>query len=582
MLEIRNLTVVYNGGTDHVTALDDISLHVKKGDSLGIMGESGCGKSTLAMAIMQINNNAKISGEILFNHKNLLKMSKKKLKSFKWRKIAIVFQNSLEVFNPVISTGEQIAEPLITHFGITKKEADLRVQSLFELVGLDPLYRHRYAHQLSGGMRQKVLIAMAVSCNPELLIIDEPTTSLDPESSNQIVELIKDLKKQMGFSLIMISHNLTALRQVTAKIVTMYCGQIVESGITADVIRNPMHCYTRGLLNASPVFFKYKDLWGIRGVLPQKNHEKCCSFHSRCSQSEDICSKKRPELKYVAVERKVACHKGGIETFLNACGICKTYRLKHQKNTAVSDLNLIVKSGEVVALIGKSGSGKSTLAHILVNLLQQDKGEIFFMGKKVNGFSATGRTGGMQLVFQDPFSSISSRLKVLDVVREPLDVIKWESLKKRNEMALHALSMVCVPSSGSFLQRYSHALSGGQRQRLAIARALVSKPKLLIADEITSMLDPSTSANLLRELKGLQSEQGFSMLYITHDFHLARKVADRVYVMDKGRIVESGVSFEVFETPAHSVTKSLINFSLAKQPFRLLSKEEYGRHNTFI
>ncbi len=298
-------------------------------------------------------------------------------------------------------------------FAITRKAADLRVESLLELTGLDPLYRHRYAHELSGGMRQRALIAMAVSCNPELLIIDEPTTALDPESRNQILKLIKNLKKQMGFSLIMISHNLNALKQMTTKVVTMYCGQIVEEGITADVMKKPMHYYTRGLLNASPAFFKYKDLWGIGGMLSQNNNEKCCAFNSRCSLSEDICRKKRPELKYVAVERKVACHKEGIEIFLKARDIKKTYRMKRHEVAAVTGLDLIIKSGEVVTLIGKSGSGKSTLAHILINLLQPDKGEIFFMGEKINGINAIGRIGGMAMVFQDPVSSTSHRLKVL-------------------------------------------------------------------------------------------------------------------------------------------------------------------------
>ena len=565
MLEIKDLTVTYHTNTSLVCAVNNVSFSVKKGESVGIMGESGCGKTTLAMAVMGLIQDADISGKILFNNDNLLAIPEKKLNQYRWKKIAIVFQNSLEVFNPVLTIGEQIIEPMRTHAALSLKKADIRMRYLLELTGLDPEWANGYPHQMSGGMRQRALIAMAISCDPKFLIIDEPTTSLDPESRDSILRLIKELQKRIGFSLIMISHNLSALREMTSTVMTMCCGQIVEQGITADVMRNPMHCYTRGLIDASPDFFKYKDLWGIRGTIPQNTQSNGCAFYSRCCQAGENCKNQRPILQYVSVERKVACHKGGIETLLEVYGIQKTYLLKDRKIPAVKDVDLNIKSGEIVALIGKSGSGKSSLAHILVNLLSPDKGEIFFMGKKVKRFEVTKKIGGMQIVFQDPFSSTSHRMRVLDVVNEPLDIMKWKTAEERNIKSMAAISMAGLPCSDDFLQRYAHTLSGGQRQRLSMARALVTGPRLLIADEVTSMLDPSSSANLLRELKGLQNIHGFSMLYITHDFHLARKVANRAYVMSEGRIVESGPSFEIFERPVHPVTISLMNSSFSKK-----------------
>ncbi|MCK5100887.1 MAG: ABC transporter ATP-binding protein, partial [Desulfobacteraceae bacterium] len=476
-----------------------------------------------------------------------------------------VFQNSLEVFNPILTIGEQIIEPIKNHTDLSSREAGLHMRHLLELTGLDPEWADGYPHQMSGGMRQRALIAMAISCDPEFLIIDEPTTSLDPQSRNSILQLIRELQKKIGFSLIMISHNLAALREMTSRVVTMCCGQIVEQGITTDVMRNPMHCYTRGLLDASADFFKYKDLWGIKDTIAKNTRPKSCIFYSRCCQSEENCKKQRPNLQDISAERKVACHKGGIETLLSAHGIQKTYRFKNRTIPAVKGADLKIKSGEIVALIGKSGSGKSTLAHMLVNIFSPDKGEIIFMGKKVNGFEITKKMGGMQIVFQDPFSSTSHRMRVLDIVKEPLNIIKWKTQEDRNMKSIAAISIAGLPCSEEFLQRYSHTLSGGQRQRLSMARALVTNPKLLIADEVTSMLDPSTIANMLRELKGLQNMHGFSMLYITHDFHLARKIANRAYVMSEGSIVESGPAFEIFERPVHPVTISLMSSSFGNR-----------------
>lgn len=558
LLEIDELTITYNSVSPPVKAVNNVSLSLRNGENLGIIGESGCGKSTLALGVMGLIKDGSIEGNILYNDLNLVGLPDDKMRHYRWKKIAMMFQNSLDILNPVLTVGEQIGEPLRFHYQLPPQEIDERVVQTLEMVGLDPDWRTAYPHQLSGGMRQRVLLAMALICEPELLIVDEPTTALDAASKNDIFQLLQNLQKQLGFAMILISHDVAFVSQLTSLVMTMYSGQVVEYGRTSDVLKNPMHCYTRGLLNSSPQFFKFKDLWGISGEPPGEGSPlKGCPFAPRCCQSSESCGKSRPELRYVALERQVACHKGGIETFLKAEGIKKKYMVGQKVIEAVKGTDLEIRSGEVVALVGESGSGKSTLAHTLVGVLPADEGSVFFRGKKVENHWATKMIGGMQIIFQDPFSATSHRMQVLDVVKEPLDIMKWEDTETRNEAAYRALQAVHLPVTPDFLQRYCYSLSGGQRQRVAIARALVTKPNLVIADEITSMLDPSNQANILRELKGLQNKFGFAMLYITHELHLARKVSDKVYVMHEGEIVEKGSSSDIFEKPEHLFTKQL-------------------------
>ncbi|MEJ2038821.1 MAG: ATP-binding cassette domain-containing protein, partial [Desulfosarcinaceae bacterium] len=406
-------------------------------------------------------------------------------------------------------------------------------------------WRKGFAHQLSGGMRQRALIAMSLGCEPDVLIVDEPTASLEAQSRLAVVNLLEELQQRMGFAMVLISHSLPAVQRLTSRLMTLYAGRVVEQGITADVLRNPLHPYTRGLINASPDFFQYKDLWGIAGAPPRPGAVEGCAFEPRCCQASAQCRQSRPPLVPVGVERRVACHKGGIETVLQAAGLKKTYRLDSKPIQALTGVNLTVRRGEVAALVGRSGSGKSTLAHILTQVVAPDAGGVSFFGRPVKGREATSVMGGIQLVFQDPGQAVSHRFTVLEAVREPLDLMGWQGRSQRDEKAVAALSAVHLPVSPDFLNRTCHALSGGQRQRVAIARALASDPALLVADEITSMLDPSTQAVILRELKAQQHERGFSMLFITHDLHLARKLADRVYVLDRGAVVEHGAAFEV-------------------------------------
>ncbi|KJS01893.1 MAG: ABC transporter ATP-binding protein [Desulfobulbaceae bacterium BRH_c16a] len=557
MLTVEDFSIVYDRDGSPLPAVSGTAFSLAAGESLGIIGESGCGKTTLALGIMGLLPGATVSGRVLLHGRDLTAMAESERRRCRWRHIAMLFQNSLEVLNPVITIGEQLTEPLIAHLGLTARQARERVTEMLAATGLAPRWLAAYPHQMSGGMRQKALLAMALACGPELLIVDEPTTSLDPESRQAVLDLLQDLQSRLGFAMIMISHNLPAIRRLTGRLLTMYAGRVVEEGDTAEVLRRPLHPYTRGLINAAPDFFPYKDLWGIPGVPPRAGSLAGCGFAPRCCQAGDFCAELPPELREQGSDRRVACHKGGIETVLSAHGMVKTYRLGDEAVKAIKGVDLVVRHGEVVALVGRSGSGKSTLAQMLVRVLPADGGMVHFFGRSIFDRQATAVIGGMQMVFQDPAEAVSHRLSVLEAVREPLDIMGHGERGDRERRAMAALAAMHLPTSTDFLRRTCHGLSGGQRQRVAIARALVTEPALLVADEITAMLDPSTQAVILRELKGLQHQRGFSMLFISHDMHLARKVADRVYVLDQGYIVEEGAAFEVLNGPADSLAMSM-------------------------
>lgn len=559
ILDVKDLVVDYTTSHGSVRAVDQASFTLDAGECVGIIGESGSGKSSLVSAIMGLIKQGTILGEIRYQDVDLNALTAKQFRRYRWKEIALVFQNSLDVLNPVLTVGEQIEEPLRLHGHDSPHVREQKVISLLEMVELDPQWRKVYPHQLSGGMRQKALFAMALACHPKILLIDEPTASLDPESRQEIISLLMRLQHQEQCAILLISHDLALIKKLTGRMMVIYAGQIVEMGPTAQILKDPAHSYTRGLLQASPNFFKYKDLWGIEGEPPRGASQPGCPFYPRCCQAEESCQLSRPPLMPVGKSRMVACHKGGIETFLQAKGITMIYRSAEQTVPAVQDVNIDVKSGETVAVIGKTGSGKSTLAHVLAGVLQGDTGEVYYRQKKVKGRWATSMIGGMQIVFQDPFSSTSHRMKVLDVVKEPLDIIKWQDPRQCRETACQMLRLAQLPVTEEFLNSHCYTLSGGQRQRVAIARALVTRPKLLIADEITAMLDTSTQANILRELQMLQKTRGFAMLYITHDFHIARKIADTVYVLCEGKCVEHGMASEIFETPQHVYTKNLLH-----------------------
>lgn len=574
LLEIRDLSIEYktdctSGGVSDSSsegesaggcrAVDRLSLTLEKGEMLAVIGESGSGKTTLALAIMGLlPENASIKGSILFQGRDLNAMPQEDRDLIRWKSISIVFQNSLEILNPVMRVGEQISEPMIKHLGLGKSEAKKRCTELFSQVGLDPVWLDAYPHQLSGGMRQRALIAMALSCQPEILILDEVTSALDAFTKVEIGELLVRLQKECGYSMILISHDIGFISSLSNRMMVMYAGRAMERGDTDKVIDSPLHPYTRGLVNSTPGIFLYRDLWGIPGEAPT-GIVQGCPFYSRCTQRKGICKSSCPDLKPLDSEREVACHLGGIVTLLFASRMNYCYRLPDGGVLdAVKDVCLDIKEGEVLAIVGQTGSGKSTLAHMLAGVMGSGIGEIYFRGNRMNGERYGSKYGGIQIVFQDPVNSTSSRLTVLDTVKEPLDINHLEDKKERIELVKEALASVGLPSSEAFLNRFCSSLSGGQRQRVALARALIMSPKLLIADEVTSSLDVSTASNILRLLKGLQNSQGFAMIYITHDLMIALKVADRIAVMETGRIIEIGNSHQVMLHPQEEATRKLV------------------------
>jgi peptide/nickel transport system ATP-binding protein len=564
LLEVKDLKCEYVSARSSVRALDGVSFALDKGEIIGIVGESGSGKTTMALGIMGLlPDSAKVSGTVIFRGRNMVSMPEHEKDRIRWKELAMVFQNGLEVLNPVMKVGQQVGEPMIKHLGLSRKDAEIRCAELFDMVGLDRVWMGGYPHQLSGGMRQRAMIAMALSCEPELLILDEVTSALDAFARKEIRDLLLGLQKKHGYGMIIISHDITFVSSMASKLLVLYSGRVVERGPTRDVVSAPGHPYTRGLVNSTPDIFIYKDMWGIPGESSSGRREGC-PFYPRCTQPVDECLKSAPELKDYG-GREIACHRGGIATLLKATGLVFDYHMPDgRKISAVDHVDMDVREGEVFALVGQTGSGKSTLAHVLAGVMEPAGGDVVFQGVKVNG-NGNGKTkengsrfGGVQIVFQDPFSSTSSRFTVLDAVKEPLDINNLGTPEERAGMVKDVLSLVRLPSTEDFLGKYCGELSGGQRQRVALARALIMKPKLLIADEITSALDVSTAANVLRLLKGLQNRRGFAMIYISHNLTLTLKIADRIAVMDAGKIVETGNAHDVMLTPREEYTKRLV------------------------
>ena len=560
LLKIKDLKCHYQTDIRTVKAVDGVSFEIDEGEILGIVGESGSGKTTVAHGIMGIlPENTAISGEIIYSDHVLSSLYCSGLDRFRWKDIAIVFQNGLEVLNPVMKLGTQVTEPMMKHLDISLGQARSKCADLFRTVHLDPKWMDGYPHQLSGGMRQRFLLAMALACDPKLLILDEVTSALDAFTRREIRDLLVDLQKKNGYTMLMISHDLTFVSSVASRVAVMYSGKVVETGHVKDVLSSPRHPYTRGLVHSTPDIFAYKDLWGIPGDIPAGIEFKGCPFCSRCTQKIKECNEATPYLIAVGGGREIACHRGGVAELLQAKDLNHSYRLPDgQYLKAVDDVHLEVKEGEVLAIIGQTGSGKSTLAHILANVIRPESGNVLFMGENVCKCNLGKNLNGIQIVFQDPFSSTSNRFTVLDAIKEPLDINKIGSKEDRLQMVKTSLELVHLPVTDDFLRKYCGELSGGQRQRVALARAMVMEPKLLIADEITSALDVSTSANVLRLLKGLQNRRGFAMIYISHDLSMTLKIADRIAVMDQGRIVETGNSHDVMLSPSDEYTKRLV------------------------
>ncbi len=544
MLQIIDLKVKFN----NVSVLRGINLELNKGEVLAVVGESGAGKTTLGLSIMGLCH-GQSQGQILYNGTDLLSLEEKEKRKIRWQEISIVFQDVTGALNPVMTVFDQVLEPVIVHGKYKNAKAREYVEELLNEVGLKREAHTRYPHQLSGGEKQRVLIAMALANDPKIIILDEPTSSMDALTKLDILKLLKKVLK--GRSAIVVTHDISTALKLSQNMAVLYQGKIVELGDTQEIVRNPQHPYTKGLLRAYPNMTTTKDLQGVPG---KKTHVvQGCSFHPRCTQKFAECLISEPELLQ-REDRKIACHRGGIMSILKVENLQKSYG----DMKALKGVSFNLNEGDTLAVVGECGSGKTTLARCIMGLENYDEGNIYFQENKLKKYDKEFYKN-VQMIFQNPQECVSHRLNVLEAVMEPLNIQGKGTYSERVEKVKKVLEEVELPVNEGFLNNYAHHLSGGEIQRLAIARALILEPKLLIADECTSALDASVQAKIIRLLLNLQEQRGLTMLFITHDLALARKVSDMVAVMFAGEIVEFGLTSEVFAKPKHQYTQDLIN-----------------------
>lgn len=548
MLRVEGLTVSF--GRDQV--LKGIDLELKAGESLAVIGESGAGKTTFGLSLMRLVE-GEVGGRVLLGGVDLLSLPDEDMRRVRWKDVSMVFQNADGVLNPVHRIIDQVAEPMRAHGWKSPAEARERAGELLLGVGLPQRCLGAYPHQLSGGEQQRVLIAMALSNDAGLIILDEPLSGLDAASTLEIIGLLKGIRQDHAF--LVVTHDISTAAKLADRVATLYAGRIVEMGAAGDVLTRPRHPYTRALLRSYPSMTAVKDLQGVKGRMDRS--APGCLFHPRCTQAIEICAREVPPLAG-AGGRQLACHRGGIITKLAVEGMDKHYGQLHVADSVTLEL----EAGETLALVGQSGSGKTTLARMIMGFVAPDRGRLLLEGEEV-GQRGRDFYRRVQMVFQNPGEALSHRLTVLELVREPLEVQGLGTGQERDRKAIKAIEEVDLPVTGEFLNTYPHHLSGGEMQRVCLARALVLGPEVLIADEPTAFLDPSIQAKILKLLLNLQEQRGLSMLIITHDIAVARKVSDRIAVMSAGRIVEAGLTRDILTAPRNEYTHLLIHAASA-------------------
>ncbi|NDJ87129.1 MAG: ABC transporter ATP-binding protein [Chloroflexi bacterium] len=578
LLRIQDLRVQYSpagsrgGGT--IRALDGVSFDLARGEVLAIVGETGSGKTTLARALLGLHPTETVTGSIQLGGRELSGIREQEWQSIRWRRIALAVQNAGTAFDPVYTIGAQLQATVRQHLPLSRRRAVEAITHLVRSLGLDEHHLHAYPHQLSGGEKQRLMLAMALSCHPDVLIVDEPTSGQDMLSRRHIVTLLQKVQTEADLSILLITHDLAAVAQLAHRVAVLYAGKLAEIGTNREVLGRPRHPYTWALRNAYPDMGTARDLSGIRGHMPDPaNPPAGCRFHPRCTQAVAECRLTEPALEHHD-SRLVACHLGGLQTLLQARHLAKSFGANGHRThassqngarqvvAAVKSASLEIYEGEVVALVGATGSGKTTLGKLLVGLLTPDTGTIAFQGQAITtlaGAQLVELRRRIQFVPQDPFDSVSPRLTVQQIVREPLDIQQTGNRDERNQEVHNVLESVGLPTSEAFLARYAHELSGGQLQRVVIARALVLAPKLVIADEPVSMLDASEQAKLINLLKAIQNERGMGLLVISHDLALVRKIADRILVMQGGQIIEHGPAGQIVNHPQHDYTRTLLS-----------------------
>ena len=567
-LRVSELRVTYPGPPT-VQAVDGVSLTVEPGQCLGILGESGSGKSTFARALLGLAGDATVEGAAVLGDLDLAALDEDGWNRVRWKRIAMAFQSTSSL-NPVLRIGSQLAEPLELHLGLDRRGAKRRVVELLEAVTLGPWAADRYPNELSGGQRRLVLLASALACEPEVLILDEPTAGLDGITRTHVQHLLTGIREGGRTAMVLLGHDVDAMEALATDMAVLYRGWLAESGPAAAVLGAPRNPYTWALLNARATLGSIKELRPIPGE-PYNVAEIAagCPFVGRCRQSVADCETHRPPVVTPAGEdgrRLVACHRGGVVSMLEARGLRKEYALRgglvhRDRFVAVDGVDVSVRAGEVVGIVGGTGAGKSTLAMMLLRIHEPDEGSVLLDGRELlaaHGDELKAARRRTAFLFQDPFEALSPRFTVRQAVREPLDVQEIGTPEERDARVVEVLSAVHLPTDDDFLGRHTHELSGGQLQRVALARALTLRPRVLVADEPVSMLDPSEGVRVLELLKSLQIDRGLALVIVSHDLATVLRIADHVLVLDKGRVVEEGPGRAILQEPQHPVTRALL------------------------
>jgi peptide/nickel transport system ATP-binding protein len=551
LLNIHNLNIVFPSERGVVQAVKNVSLHVNSGETLGLVGESGSGKSVTALSIMGLlPHPTQVTGEITFHAPNhsILKTQNSKLRG---SEIAMIFQEPMTSLNPVFRCGGQVTEAIRLHHSVSKAEARDRALALFEKVRLpDPARIFRaYPHELSGGQKQRVMIAMALAGQPRLLIADEPTTALDVTVQKAILELLRELRAEAGLSMLFISHDLGVISEIADRVAVMRQGEIVETGPVGEVLKNPVHAYTRGLLACRPSLHRK-----VHRLPTVQDYLNDSAFQPMVLNGRDIAGRRQDlyspspllEIRNLGVRFPVRRH---------------FFESTSRWVEALRGVSFEVYPGEIFGIAGESGCGKTTLGRVTGRLLSPNEGSVWY--RRLNLDQLASRDirpirREIQMVFQDPYSSLNPRMRIGDALLEPMREYQLHGTeRRRREMAAELLEKVGLAADHA--QRLPHEFSGGQRQRICLARALALQPKLLICDEIVSALDVSVQANILNLLLDLQRDFGLTYLFISHDLSVIRQMCDRVLVMQQGRVEALGHPEDLFENPENDYVRALVD-----------------------
>jgi peptide/nickel transport system ATP-binding protein len=593
LLEVDELQTTYRMRSTSVGAVDGVSFHIDAGECVGIVGESGCGKTTIGMSIMRLlaTNGHVSGGQLRLDGKDLAALSEKEMRRVRGNSVALIPQDPMTSLHPVTRIGQQIAEGYRIHRGGSKAQAFARALEVLKMVEMpNPEERLRqYPFELSGGLRQRVMIAMALVCEPKLLIADEPTTALDVTIQAQILDVLDHLREQYSMAMMLITHDMGVIAGRTDRVVVMYAGRKAEEGTTAEIFEHMRHPYTQALLSSVPKIDSASStrLLSISGLPPDLSAEiQGCRFAPRCRFATDECRAAEPQLTgdshlfacfhpvdgpvpvHIQAHERAAVAEAEAPLLLTVSDLVKDFPLRSSKLidrdkkfvSAVADVSFEVRQGETFGLVGESGCGKTTIGRLIVGLEDPTSGTIRFEGRPEGLRAQQARVADAklrQMMFQDPYASLNPRKRVGEIIGEPLAIQRDGNTSARTKAVLSLLDEVGLPAES--LTRYPHEFSGGQRQRIGFARALAVRPKMVIADEPVSALDVSIQAQILNLMQDLRKEHGLSYIFISHDLAVVRYIANRIGVMYLGKLVEMGPADDVFSNPAHHYTQGLLD-----------------------